>query len=110
MNSNRRRCSSGRLALPDNIECCTLRSIGRPEDMGTLGLLRHDVVGRIIVSPALRPKRLETGVFLMSSSAHEIKIKEWDVPALTHPIDPSSASQYSSPSHQSIQNLNLKFP
>src|ERR1700736_5878778 len=110
MNSNIRRCSRGRLALPNNIECRTLRSIGRPEDMGTLRLLGHDVIGCIIVRPALCRKRLETRVFLMYSSAHEIKIKEWDVPALMHPIDPSSADQYSSPSHQSIQNLNLKFP
>jgi hypothetical protein len=110
MNSNRWCCISGRLALPNIIECHTLRSIGRLEDTGTLDLLGHDVIGCIIVRPALCCKRLESRVFLMSSSVHEINIREWDVPALTHSIDPLSASQFPFPFHQSIQNLNLKFP
>ena len=71
MNSNRLHCC----AFPDPIGYCTLRSIGRLEDMGTLGLLGHDVIGRVIVRPALCPKRLESRVFLMSSSVQEINIK-----------------------------------
>ena len=86
MNSNRCHCC----ALPDPIGYCTLRSIRRPEDMGILGLLGHDVIGHVIVRPALCRKRLESRVFLMSSSVQEINIKKWDIPALTHPIDPSS--------------------
>jgi hypothetical protein len=83
MNSNRCHCSSGRLALPDPIGCRTLRSIRRLEDMGILGLLGHDVIGHIIVRPALCRKRLETRVLLMSSSVQEINIKKRDIPTLT---------------------------